>query len=294
MESVGAGSHYLADGTYTNRGTRNINATLLADLKHRTTYPPVLLTSDFAVSTTLSPQAQRDIDNPDLGYHYDPIDYCLSGLNLTNCTLTLTNGVAVGFYGTNGITLQSGAKFVSEGTALNLNRLVPYRSVQEQPIFWGASTNNLKMFPIASYPAVLPELRLRFTHIPFLAVIAYKHLIFDTSSGLAQFAMNDCQVQGPWLSFATYGYGPMTAGLTNNLIERSRFWLIDGTGSVTPFSVNLRNNLIFGGIPTLVIGDLAQLPPVCPSQVFRSPIWKKIFPLFLTTPPRDKNRKFVS
>ncbi|CAJ0756310.1 9142_t:CDS:2 [Entrophospora sp. SA101] len=46
-------------------------------------------------------------------------------------------------------------------------------------------------------------------------------------------------------------------------------------------------------IEALVIEEVsmvdAQFPPVCPSQVFRSPIWKKILPLFLTTPQRQIN-----
>jgi len=37
-----------------------------------------------------------------------------------------------------------------------------------------------------------------------------------------------------------------------------------------------KNNLIFGGIPTLVIGDLAQLPPINPHYVFRSQILSSI------------------
>src|SRR3989440_414620 len=39
----------------------------------------------------------------------------------------------------------------------------------------------------------------------------------------------------------------------------------------------------FGGIPTLLIGDLAQLPPVNGKQVFHAPEWQEFFPLFLTT-----------
>src|SRR5437667_1616653 len=97
FQSVGAGNHYLATGsTNRNSGTTNISYQLAVDLAGLTTYPPVVLTNDFTVSTTLSPQAQRDSDIPDLGYHYPPLDYCWSGLNLTNSsTLTLTNSVDV-------------------------------------------------------------------------------------------------------------------------------------------------------------------------------------------------------
>jgi hypothetical protein len=44
----------------------------------------------------------------------------------------------------------------------------------------------------------------------------------------------------------------------------------------------------FGGIPTLLIGDLAQLPPVSGKQVFFAPEWQEFFPLFLTTCHRQR------
>jgi len=156
--AVGGGGHYLADNTYRNVGTTNISASLLADFKKLTTYPPIVLTNDFTVSTTLSPQAQRDADLPDLGFHYSPLDYCWSGLNLSNANLTLTNGVAVGIYGTNGTTLRTGAKFISEGTPVNLNHLVRYQAVQEQPIVWGATANTMSLVDVNA--SGLPELRL--------------------------------------------------------------------------------------------------------------------------------------
>ncbi len=40
------------------------------------------------------------------------------------------------------------------------------------------------------------------------------------------------------------------------------------------------NSLEFGGIPMLVIEDLAQLPPVKGDLVFNFPLWKSFFPLF--------------
>ncbi|GBB84746.1 hypothetical protein RclHR1_11310003 [Rhizophagus clarus] len=45
----------------------------------------------------------------------------------------------------------------------------------------------------------------------------------------------------------------------------------------------------FGGIPILLIRDLAQLPPVKGAQVFFSPVWKICFPLFLTFSRRQQN-----
>ena len=53
------------------------------------------------------------------------------------------------------------------------------------------------------------------------------------------------------------------------------------------FSKLHANSQSFGGICIIVIGDLAQLPPVNGDPVFQSPIWKLFYPLFLRQ-PKDK------
>jgi len=42
FQTVGAGGFYLADGAYREAGTTNIDAALAADLKRKTTYPPLV------------------------------------------------------------------------------------------------------------------------------------------------------------------------------------------------------------------------------------------------------------
>ncbi|CAG8776988.1 24638_t:CDS:2, partial [Cetraspora pellucida] len=50
----------------------------------------------------------------------------------------------------------------------------------------------------------------------------------------------------------------------------------------------LHNNALpFGRIKVLLIGDLAQLPPINSAQVFKSPVWSEFFSIFLTTPHRQ-------
>src|SRR5207245_898574 len=110
-----------------------------------TTYPPIVLTNNFTSATNLNPQAGRDTDTPDLGYHYDPLDYCWSGLSLQSATLTLTNGVAIGIYGDTGTTLNTGATFISEGSPTNMNRMVRYPAVQDQSVAWGANSSNKRL-----------------------------------------------------------------------------------------------------------------------------------------------------
>src|SRR5207249_8475052 len=79
FQTVGSGARYLvANSPYRDAGTTTINATLLADLRRRTTYGPFLLGSNITADTTLTPQAQRDTDALDLGYHYSSADFLIS------------------------------------------------------------------------------------------------------------------------------------------------------------------------------------------------------------------------
>src|SRR5581483_11346695 len=60
-ESVGAGNYYLSPSNllYTN-GTTNVGGPLLAQLKAKTTQPPLVLTNAFGANTNLGPAVLRD------------------------------------------------------------------------------------------------------------------------------------------------------------------------------------------------------------------------------------------
>jgi len=93
-QTAGSGSYYLADNSlYRNAGTTNISPGLLSDLRAKTTYPPIVTT--FQVITndwTLFPQAQRDNDAIDLGFHYDPIDFAFQQVVIRNATFSVLPG----------------------------------------------------------------------------------------------------------------------------------------------------------------------------------------------------------
>ncbi len=144
FQTVGGGDHYLATNSpYHNAGTTNIIPALRANLAGKTTYPPVIFVKQtFSTATNLYPQAQRDTNSaPDLGYHYDPLDYVFGGCDLyTN--LTLTAGTVIAFYQDNGsvysnyqpygISLNDGANLLFEGTVAQPCQVVSYsRAVQE-------------------------------------------------------------------------------------------------------------------------------------------------------------------
>ncbi len=195
FEVGGGGAHYLPAGSpYRNAGTANINAGLLADLKTRTTVAPLLLSTNFTLPTTLGPCIARDADTPDLGYHYDPLDYLVSGLAVTNSSLLLTNGVAVGCSGAVGINLLAGSKLISEGSPTRLNRIAGYRTVQEgstadpEP-----SSQSISCDSSYSPP---PELYARFTEFSLLpSQNSAAHIVAPSSGGMLV-TLRDSQFAG--------------------------------------------------------------------------------------------------
>jgi len=59
------------------------------------------------------------------------------------------------------------------------------------------------------------------------------------------------------------------------------------------FALIHNNDQAFGGINIIIIGDLAQLPPVCGQPVFYASIWHLFYPLFLKQPQyHQSNNKF--
>ena len=132
FQTVGGGAHYLAaNSPYRNTGTTNITASLLAALKTKTTYPPVAYTNvTFTTPTTFNPQAQRDTDTPDLGYHYDPLDYSFGGCH-ANSNITFTAGTAVGWF-----RAASGYNHTGQGLHLGDKQIGLFDGTATAPCYW--------------------------------------------------------------------------------------------------------------------------------------------------------------
>jgi hypothetical protein len=244
FQSVGAGAHYLAgDSIHRNAGTTIIDAMLRAELRKKTTWPPIVFSNVvLAADTTLLPQAQRDMDAPDLGYHYDPIDYIPNYLAVTNCTLTIRNGTVLGYYDATGLWLQSGGAMDCEGTPLTPNRFVDYRTAQEQPVKLGPSSvgSGMPLNPARLTGGTPAPARLRFTAFSRMGRGSYSgyDLYALGTWSFSSLDVRDCVFQGGNVmlySDAGSGVGPVT--LVNNVFERQAFGLI---GEPT---LSLYNNL---------------------------------------------------
>ena len=249
FQGLGSGSNYLAAGSSDrNNGTTNLHPDLLRDIRQMTTYPPILLSSHFTNNTILTPQAQRDIDVPDRGYHYAPLDYCWSALQLTNCTLTLSNGVAVGIYGLTGLTARNGGKLVSEGRPDALNRLTRYSTVQEQPAAWGMTTGTMTWMTY-NVSSPNPGVRLVFTDVSLPAgPRVFIDAIARGAAGITE--ISHSQLRGVFLD-VTATLGGSTVALTNNLFDRcTAQWVVPSGASYIPFTLTLYNNLFRLGSAT--------------------------------------------
>ena len=136
FEAAVGGYHYLTNtSSLHDAGTTIIRPALASELHKLTTYAPILLTGTTSSSATLSPNALRDNDQPDLGYHYPPLDYIMRNYRLnTNVVLIMTNGVAVGidYNGSNWGLIFDTATNICIGIPTNMNRIVRAHNVQER------------------------------------------------------------------------------------------------------------------------------------------------------------------
>jgi len=247
--NAGAGAHYLTTNSpYRNIGTTNINLDLLAALQKMTTYRPQIYSNlTISVATNFSPQAQRDTDTPDLGYHYDPIDYIADTLNISNAVLTVTNGAVIAGYNRSGIQLQTNSSIVSMGSPLVPNRFVRYQSVQEQSVALGGTNLFSALSVNPNHPGSTgPTATFRFTQ--FVCPAAGGSHLFDVgSTNYNNLLVQDCEFWGGQNILT--GSTNTTATLRNNLFYRSVITAVITNLSST---LNLTNNLVFGTAVTIL------------------------------------------
>jgi hypothetical protein len=216
----GAGGSYLADNTYRNQGVANINQNLLAALRKKTTYPPVYLCDTVTVSTVLYPQAQRDTDILDLGYHYDPMDYLSCGLAISNATVILTNGVAIGVFGTSGFDLRSGGVLVSEGGPGYLNHIARTQSIQDRDTNYNGQAFTALVTITANY-STLPKMVLRFTDLSMVSGNSKEFINVGCYLPYERMALTDCTLHGGRLYLASWNETRYSyTAFTNSLFER--------------------------------------------------------------------------
>ena len=170
FQTVGGGSFYLASASvFHGAGTTNVDPAARAELAPRTTYPPVVYANaTLSEAATLGPQAVRDNSgSPDLGYHYDPLDYVFGDSSVATANVTFTAGTAVGFYyGSSddlyALALGDSVTASFNGTATAPCRWARYSTVQEGNGNWTLSSW-LGGIVGQSYSTAAPVVQMAFT-----------------------------------------------------------------------------------------------------------------------------------
>jgi hypothetical protein len=249
FQGSGSGVYYLADNSSLHRsGSTNVSGKVLGELRQRTTFAPLALPAFMKVAGNLTfyPRATRYTNGPpDLGYHYDPLDYTVAWM--TNFgTVTIEPGTAIGtrnepagnLYTWWGFDLREGSTLTSHGQPDKRNVFADAQRVQEQ----NTSPSIAAFLPDCQNrpPVVGPMMDFRFTD--FYAGIGWYHIWSGFDEGgfyLASFSsvMNltvqdsafhggkvnlglpsDGSRAGHYLAYTNY-YGTATVDWRNNLFE---------------------------------------------------------------------------
>jgi hypothetical protein len=242
-QTLGAASYYLAAGSaLRNSGTTNINSTLLASLSQKTTYPPLVVTTTIISNdTTYFPQAQRDSDGPDAGYHYDPVDYAFGDVWFKNANFTIQPGTSICGFGNTvghyGISLQSGSTLRCEGTPSAPIHFSRCTMVQEQ-----SNTNWSKPVDLVLGPyngeLVKPVARFRFSDWSMSSLESYE---FRTYLEDIDVSFKDCEFRAGNI----FSYFPNLV-FTNCLFERT-YHNYDDDLEIVDMSPAFYSCLFYGG-----------------------------------------------
>jgi len=261
FQTVGAGSYYLrTDSPFHGVGSPTLPDSLLNNLKTKSTYPPIVFPRLMEVigELRLFPQVPRYVTGyPDLGYHYDVLDYTVAAMLVEGGTVTVQPGTAVGvrqefapelwwpwWYTHQGFQLRNGASFVSHGTANRPNTFVATKLVQEIPDSDFAQYRidfdvpvDTTLFASAFEPdsegSPPPSLDLRFSNLYAAGPDSYHFMSgyswdLDWESSLvscAYWKLRDCSLGGGsillgtpvWWSDWDYVWGDGSAEWVNNL-----------------------------------------------------------------------------
>ena len=184
-------------------------------------------------------RTERDASRPDLGFHFEPIDYGLTLFTITNATLLITNGASLALFGDTGIWAQDGTTIISEGSALNHNRFIRSYAVQEQPVCLGSyATSSGLLVNSYNYGNSRPKGSYRFSDFLTLATGGY-HFYSDRQWAYTNLTVKDCVLKGGNCYFS--GSTNSTTTVINSIFERIYCVAYDSYSAVT-----LRNNLFKG------------------------------------------------
>ncbi|TXT49500.1 MAG: beta-glycosidase-like protein [Limisphaerales bacterium] len=155
FQIMGGGGYYLpTNSAWRNVGSAAIDPLTTAAIQQRTTEPPLLVSGWINTNAVFGKRVERDVDTPDLGYHYAALDYVFAATAPnTGIGVTIQPGVSVGVvnpytnYAYYGIYINPNAglnRWESAGLPTERNRLVMFNAVQESAsTFWNQNIDAL-------------------------------------------------------------------------------------------------------------------------------------------------------
>ena len=235
FQTVGAASHYLTNNTYRGVGAANVDPNLLTSFQQKTTWPPTVYSSlTLSVVTNYSANVPRDTNAaPDLGYHYDVLDYVFGGV-VSYSNMTFNAGTAIGWYeptGNFGLSFYDNAVASFNGTATAPCVVARYSSVQEGANgSWTAkgSTGGIIAQSLSGGYSMNPtnaaKAQALFTRF-YLVAGGPNH--FRELNALIKVTLNNCEFYGPGMGgYWDYYY------LTNCLLDRMRIAITGGNAAL--------------------------------------------------------------
>jgi hypothetical protein len=242
FQVAGGGHYYLTnDSPYRNAGTTNISSALLTELRQKTTYPPIVyFGTTLSNAVDLSAQAQRDTDRPDLGYHYDPLDYIFGDMEGTT-DITFAAGTAVGWFFSStdhGIHMGDNTTVSFNGTEQAPDYFVRCDTVQEQDLSGTYRVGGItgSTYSLSSNIPDAPVVSARFLRC---SILAGDNMHFRDYYGILVLRATDCEF---WTG-SLGGYDSLNY-YTNCLFDRIVAW--QATGESYPTNI-MRNCTLRGG-----------------------------------------------
>jgi len=243
-QTAGGGTHYLGTDIYRGIGT-NLDAGMAAQLAQKTTYPPIAYTNmTFTNAMIFTSQATRDTKAaPDLGYHYDPLDYAFGGCSASS-NITFTAGTAAGWF-----RKTSGTFHAGYGLQPTNGVTVAFNGTVTAPVYWvrlntvqegdnSTSTGTAGIDGWATNAATAPLLLGTFVCTSMMANESGDHFAFNDGFMNVQLSHSDLW-GGAMGGNGAYG---QSLSLTNCLVNRGSL-TIYGTNS----SLAMRNTTLHGG-----------------------------------------------
>ncbi len=235
FESGGLGKHYLpTNSPMRDAGVATINAALAAELALRTTEAPQVISSDLSGDATFQPRVSPDMGTPDLGYHYEPLDYVWNPVTV-NGSLVWENGVNMGLLDATGPAVAG--SFDSTGLAANPNHLVRCAAVQESSPSTLATASTMRWLRLVSGARAHFE----FSEVSMLGDGIERRTLFGSAPASSQLSAFSSRFENTRLEATA---DAISLALTNNLFRNATLIWGGASGSV---QLELWNNLLVAG-----------------------------------------------